>query len=296
MKFNKIFAVAMAALSLTACNDDDDINSLPVTVSMQQPTMRISEDVAAGVYYNIPVILSGETNGPVTVTVNVTGIGDQPAEDGKDFVITQKTITIAAGEQIGYIEYYPTGDEEVNEDREALFTIESASGATIGEEKTCRVTFVDNEKYLVPAYANLMGAWDVTTDDGNFQVMISGYPEGDPGYLKKVIISGFNGQPWCEIEGNFSLDAATMECSITMPYGQIIAEDVNFTGIGAVDIALASFNGSSLGLTGSVRATSNPEQTMYVWNSGVCGALMKDDAFEGHIWFGFLSVTMNKAL
>lgn len=296
MKFNKIFAVALAALTLTACNDDDDVNSIPVTVSMQQSTMSVGEDVAAGVYYNVPVILSDAPNGPVTVTVEVEGVGNEPAQEGRDIVITQKTITIPAGEQIGYIQFYPVGDEEINDDREMLFTITSAAGASIGTEKTCLVTFIDNEKFLPPAYADLMGAWDVTTDDGNFTVNITGYPEGDPNYLKKVVITGFNGVSWCQIEGDFSLDASTMECSITMQYNQTVAENVNFgTAIGVCDVVLASFNGQSLSLSGAVVARSNPEQNMYTWNSGVCGAIMQNGSFSGRIWFGFLSVTMTKA-
>lgn len=295
MKFTKILAAALAVLSFTACNDDDELNTLPVSVSMQQSTMSVGEDVAAGVYYNVPVVLSGKTNGPVTVTVDVEGVGSDPANEGEDFVITEKTITIAAGEEIGYIQFYPVGDKIVNEDREVLFTIKSAQGASIGTESTCKVTFIDNEKFLAPAYSDLIGTWNMTTDAGTFPVEITGYEEGEEGYLEKVTIHGINGQSWCTIEGNFSLDASTMECSITMPYGQIIAEDVTFNGIGTVDIALASFDGSSLSLNGRVVATSNPEQTMYVWNSGVCGALMLGGQFEGHIWFGYLSVTMTKA-
>ena len=36
MKLNKIFAIALAALTLTACSDDDDINTANVTVNMQK--------------------------------------------------------------------------------------------------------------------------------------------------------------------------------------------------------------------------------------------------------------------
>ena len=44
MKFNKIYAIALAALTLTACSDDDDngLNSTSgVTVQMQQSTMSV---------------------------------------------------------------------------------------------------------------------------------------------------------------------------------------------------------------------------------------------------------------
>lgn len=295
MKFNKIFAVALAALTLTACNDDDDVNSVPVTVSMQQSTMSVGEDVSAGVYYNVPVVLSANPNGPVTVTVEVEGVGAEPAQEGKDLVITQKTITIPAGEQIGYIQFYPVGDEEINDDREILFTITKATGATIGNEATCRVTFIDNEKFIPDAYAKVQGVWNVSTDDGNFTVNVQGYPEGDPNYLKKIVINNFNGYPFCSVEANFSFDAATMEASLTMPFGQTIASGVQFDApIGLADIRLASFDGSSLSFNGNVVATSNPEMTMMTWNGGVCGAIMTGGNFSGYIWFGYLTLTMNK--
>lgn len=68
MKFNKLYAIALAALTLTACSDDDDngLNTTSgVTVQMQQSTMSVSEDMQQNVYYKVPVVVTGEANGPL---------------------------------------------------------------------------------------------------------------------------------------------------------------------------------------------------------------------------------------
>ncbi|MCM1347998.1 MAG: hypothetical protein NC338_01185 [Firmicutes bacterium] len=295
MKLNKILAVALAALSLTACDDDEKVNTVPVTVNWENSTMSVTEDVSAGVYYNVPLVLNAETNGPVTVTVDVKGVGASAAEEGRDYVVTQKTIVIPAGSQTGSIEFYPVGDKILNPDREFLLTITSASGASIGTESTCKITLVDNEVFLEPVYKELQGAWTMFTDDGQYTVNIVGAEPGEEGYLDKIWITGINGQAWCVIEGSLFLDAVTQECTISMKAGQIIAEQVNFTGLGVMDVALATYNGESLSTSGNIAAQSNADKTSFAWNSGICGALMQGGSFSGYIWFGSKSVSMAKA-
>lgn len=73
MKLNKIFAIALAALTLTACSDDDDVNSAACTVSMQEQTINASEDMVADIYYYVPIQVTGDSNGPIRVTVEVSG-------------------------------------------------------------------------------------------------------------------------------------------------------------------------------------------------------------------------------
>ncbi len=56
MKFSKIFAIGLAALTMTACSDDDNnMNSAQdVTVSLGVTTLEVDED-DNGSIYNIPV-------------------------------------------------------------------------------------------------------------------------------------------------------------------------------------------------------------------------------------------------
>ncbi len=112
MKLNKIFAAALAILTMTACDDDDPVNTADVTVNMQQTQMSIAEDFSTGVYYYVPVVLSGETNGPVTVTIAVEGTGANPAVEDRDYMVTSKTIVIPAGETQGSFEFHPSSNED----------------------------------------------------------------------------------------------------------------------------------------------------------------------------------------
>ena len=58
MKLNKIFAVALAALTMTACSDDDklELNTASgVSVAMEDATFTIGENVDL---FNVPTVSS----------------------------------------------------------------------------------------------------------------------------------------------------------------------------------------------------------------------------------------------
>lgn len=105
MKLNKIFALGLATLSLAACSNDKEevtFNTLPgATVEMGQPEITVKENYGL---FNVPIYVSGDRNGCVTVTVAVRETGDNPAvEDGR-FYITTKTLNIPANVTEGNIE------------------------------------------------------------------------------------------------------------------------------------------------------------------------------------------------
>ena len=71
MKLSKILAIGLAVLTMTACSDDDEFNFNSdgnVTVDMAQPSITLKENKG---YFNVPVVVSGEANGYVQVTVEV---------------------------------------------------------------------------------------------------------------------------------------------------------------------------------------------------------------------------------
>lgn len=298
MKFNKIFAIALAALTFTACGNDDDepgINTANATVSMQEDAMSISEDVVSGVYQKIPVVVTGETNGNVKVTIAVTATGDSPAAEDKDYVFTSYTINIPAGENGGYFEFYPVGDEIINEDRTFTVTIVSAEGATVGTQKSCNVTLIDNERLVPEAYAKIQGEWvlDLGTGDQDFEIV--GYPEDDPRYLKEVMTYGWNGYAWMQASARMLLDAVTHQITLQFPYGQVMAEDVEFTDLGAMNVQLWGYDGSYVYQTGNLTMISNPEQNSFSSEGmGMTGALMQGDSFSGYVWFRTLSVKLRR--
>lgn len=290
MKFNKLYAIALAALTLTACSDDDDngLNTTSgVTVQMQQSTMSVSEDMQQNVYYKVPVVVTGEANGPVEIVVEVQGTGNSPATEGEHYLITDKTITIDADTKIGYVEFYPTGDNVINDDRQFVVTITSAKGATVGTQSTCVVTLVDNEGMIPRAYEAVLGQWKL---EGSMPLTltIDGFDEGDDEYGKKVFISGWLGYSWVVTEGNFGFDASTMQASIEMPLGQIVATDVSFTGLGSFDVGLTVRVGNNIYTSGSIVATFDAEYKGATFDLGsdemICFALYQNNAFAGYVW------------
>ncbi len=309
MKLKKIYAVALAALTLSACSDDDnDANTAACVVNMQEQTMTASEDIAQDTYYNVPIVVTGNANGPIRVTVEVSGSSGTPAVEGEHYVITEKTITIPADKKTGYIEFHTTGDKEINDDRQFVMTIVDAEGATIGTNKTTVVNLLDDDHLLPEAYAKINGIYSCVSDDGTFDLGISTYPEGDENYLKKAVIYGWQGYNWAQMECTFSYDVASGSVRLNIPVGSLVAEGVEFNGIGVANIFVCGYSSDGLSLGGSISVVSNPEVTEFEFQSGLAGGIFKGDGkkdeagnpvcdagdFLGYIWFGYQSLKMNK--
>lgn len=287
MKLTKIFAIALAILTMTACDDDDPVNTADVTVNMQQATMTVAEDFSSGVYYYIPVALSGETNGPVTVTVEVEGTGANPAVEDENYMITSKTIVIPAGETEGAIEFHPSSNDDINEDRQFTVTIVAASGAKIGSNATTLVTLVDEDHLLPEALSNLVGQWVSTTTRGQYTCTISEFPEDDPNHFKQVKLSGIGGLNYLDdVILDFSLDASTGQIILSLEMPQVLATDVNITGLGLADVVLLPLDSEGLYLSGTSSAISNEEVTQFVFDIGCAGGLFTPG---NHTGGGFLS-------
>lgn len=171
MKLNKIFAIALAALTLTACSDDDDadVNSKAgVSVSMLDPTLTVGENSE---YFNVPLQVTGETNGQVIVTLEVkAGPADPnnatnptiPAEEGTHYYVTSKTIHIPAGEVNFGVEVRNEWVKGlIDEDKVFTISIVKAQGATVGAVKDCVVTIANVDD----AYTAMLGTWTLTAND-----------------------------------------------------------------------------------------------------------------------------------
>lgn len=307
MKLYKYLAIALAAISATACSDDDSWNTASdVTVTMAQSTMAISEDAEAGRYYYLPVVVSGEANGPIQVTVEVKGTTSSPATEDKDYVVTQKTIVIPAGELSGNIEFYPTGDNEINDDRVFEATIVKAEGALIGSQATCTVTLKDNERLIPEAYANIQGVWNFKANTSRgpveFPLTCIGANEGEDGYLTKLVFAGWQGYDWVETTANFSYDASTDQAIISFPLGQWVAEGIDFgEDVGndcQVMLATVSYSaqGASLVSKGTIAATSDTEMTKIEFpeSAELIGAIYFNGAFTGAVWFWYDTMSMSR--
>lgn len=304
MKLNKFIAFAVAALTFSACSNDDASwnTATGVTVNLSQTEMAISEDAEAGRYYYIPVVVEGEANGNIEVTVEFAPVSDSPAVEDKDYVVTQKSIVIPVGQTSGNIEFYPTGDDIENDDRQFVATLVKAVGATVGSQTACTVTLKDNERLLPEAYRNIQGMWTFSCIDEEpyeFTLMCTGHNEGEEGYLTELLLSGWNGYSFCEdVKVQFSYDASTEQAIISIPLGQWVAYNVDFgTQLGVCNVMLGSVSGNSLVASGSVSATANPEMTEITFpeSAQLLGAIFTTDgSFTGYTWFWYKSMKMTR--
>lgn len=303
MKLNKIFAIALAALTMTACSDDDEYNTASAVVEMGETTIEAQEDFTEDDYYKVPIVVTGETNGPISVTVEVTGSGDTPATENENYIITQKTITIPAGSKIGYIEFHTTGDWDLNPDRKFIMTITSAQGATIGQRKSTLIALLDDETLFVPIYATLGGLW-IATDDANNQyyMTLTTYPEDDENYLRKVNISGWAGISSTECDATVRLNPVTNEILLQIPVGTSLGM-FDFTGLGVCSVFITGVTEGedgklSLSLSGNVNATSNTAHDTFVFRNIVCGGVF-NGPFDGNhfqgTWFLNTALSIVKA-
>lgn len=302
MKFYKISVAALSALMLAACSDDDNLNTSDVTVNMKDATMLMAEDFSS-TYYHIPVVLDGVPNGPVKVTIDVAEETTEPAMEDIHYVITSKTITIPKGQTEGYFEIIPTGDNEVNEDRVFSASIVSAQGANVGPNATCTITILDDDHYLVDAYTYVQGTYTFrATNPSNGAAVsqtwiISGVNEGEEGYLKELTVAGLQGYAWAGLKASLSFDAVEKTASLTFQYGQTIAEQVGFDGIGNMDVKLGSVSGNSYTSSGAVSATASQDysEILFAPSALFAGGLYEPGGgFAGYVWFQWTNMSLTK--
>lgn len=274
MKFNKIFALALGVLAFSSCCDDCDYNTAPdVTVELKETEMRFPEDRATITsLYNIPLVVKGEANGNLVVNVAFKAVGESQAEYDKHYVVTSTSIIIPEGETSVNVEFYPTGDDFINENRTFEISIESVEGGEVGANKSCVVTLVDNEGLIPRLYDEVQGDWivkfkDVRLGDIESMVTIIGAEEGQPGYQKTVNILNFpDGQHNTNIPCSFSVDGAT-ECPIlifNLGVDNVYGEDVD-PELGIGKVIFCHYSGNSLYDGGSVVFQGNPECDEFTW-------------------------------
>ncbi len=229
MKLTKIFAIALAALAFTGCSyDKNDWNTAGgVTVSMGVPEMTVKESKGL---FNVPVVVTGDANGRIKVTVEVAETSENPAMDDVHYYVTTKSIIIPADSKLGNIEIRTQDNEEINDPRNFVVRIVSADGASLGTDIATDITIKDNDAEF---YEKLWGNWDmhVTDAKGNpltWKVKVIGYEEGEPGYNDVLYISGINGYSWAMLELSYHFDIETKAGFCNVELGTLIADGVNF--------------------------------------------------------------------
>ena len=305
MKFNKIFALMLAGTMFTACTDDEiKWNSSDVTVGMEKSEMTVKEN--SGIF-NVPVVVNGEMNGPVQVTVEVAEVGENAAMENVHYLVTSKTVTVVAEDGAGKIEIRAVDDTEINDARTFTVTIVSVNGATVGENAaTTTVTIKDNDSVF---YEKLQGTWKMTAYDYDYQtgaygssetwtVKVIGFDEGDPEYEKTLYITGMLGYEWTMLQVNYHYDMETKKGYLEIPYGTVFAEGVNFSGLGVMDVIAGTLEGNYIVIEGSFNAEWNDEFNQITFNE-------KDTLFgwlaptgtgtpNGYMWFSYGNFSMSR--
>ncbi len=305
MKINKFLACAMAAVAMTACSDNDGFNTASdVTVSMGQATLNAPEDYTGdNSFCYVPVKLSGKANGPVKVTVDVTE-GTVAAIETAHYFITSKTVVIPEGETEVNVEFYPTGDTDINDDREFTMFIADVEGATVeGLDRTV-ITMLDDDHYLPEAYAKIQGTYNFTAFSSNGSPVsqtwtITGVQEGEDGYLSKLTIAGIQGVTWTSYPATMSFDANTKTASVKVNYGGFCAYEVTFNGGALVaDVMLATVSGNSLVSSGSCTLEADENYSSLSFPAGAewVGALFESasGSFTGSVWFWWDTMSLTK--
>jgi len=271
MKLNKIYAIALAALTLTACSDDDDTSyntASDVTVSMEEATMSVPEDNSGII--KVPVVVSGKANGTIKVTVEVQGVGSNPAKADEHYILTSDYIYIPDDQTEGNIEFHATGDDEINENREFSIKIVNVEGAKIGTQTTTTITLKDDDHLIPEAYSATVGDWIMSCNRGQYPVTVTGYPEGNPKYGKEVNIVGIGGDPDFTAVAQISVDPNTEKIKLTFVYGQQIGV-VNTSEFGQQNVLLIGFDGQYIYPSGSQSAVSNEARDTFVFAQGLAG-------------------------
>ena len=89
MKLTKIFAIALAAIMTTACSDDEEMTYNTeggVIVEMAETNVTVKENHGL---FTVPMVITGERNGYITVTVECTETGDDPAIENRHYFLTK---------------------------------------------------------------------------------------------------------------------------------------------------------------------------------------------------------------
>ena len=247
MKLKNIFAVALAVLALTSC-DHDTAEDYPAFLGKVNTAQGVSVSLPATFTaqeneapFQVPVEVSGKTNGKVVVTVQTkekTNLPEdfEPAKEKEHYIFTTYTVNIAPDETTGYFEVMPVWIKgEINDDRVFEMTIVSVQGATIGN-KTCDVT-IEN---VDDAYTAMFGKWSFKSDKctssvvNEYTLTISGPDPSDEYYGKELYAYGLRGLNYVFLPLNFEYDKETGERHISIQVASFATDGlINFSGLGS---------------------------------------------------------------
>lgn len=290
MKYLKYLALAVFALALGSCSDDDSDWNTTADTTVSLPAEGVTVRETRGIY-KVPVQVSGSRNGAVKVTVEVKETGANPAKEEVNYMLTSKTSIVGADtvSTDGYIELETIDDDEINEDRTFEMTIVSAEGAKIGNATTV-VTIKDNDSN---PYDRLQGSYTLTApspfDESTIKetVKIEAPEAGSSDFGKKLYLTGMNGYDWNYLVLNYKYDEDTGEGSIYATIPQTNVTGVNFgDDAPSADITLYTINTAGKLSTDNITGHWNADFTEITFDNGLYAAVIyKGQRLGG--WFGY---------
>lgn len=295
MKYNKIFALLLAAAAFAGCSKEDiSWNSSDATVGMGQAELVVKENKGM---VNVPLVVDGELNGPVEVTVEVAEVGENPAMEDVHYIVTSKSYVIAEDATEGKIEFKTIDDPDINEARTFVITIKNVKGAKVSEAASTTVTLKDNDSQF---YEKLQGKWKMTSSAGTWNINIIGAEEGQDGYNEVFQVTGIMGYDWTSMTMFYSYDVATKTGYVYIPFGYIFAQGVNFGLGGTQDVATGTVvkgdDGKNyMSFDGGILGTWNEDFTEITFEDKLLyGFLLNNGAPNGYTWFNCSGIKMVK--
>lgn len=282
-----------------ACSDDDSSwnTAADVAVNMKTTAMKVKENVGI---FNVPVVVTGETNGPVKVNVSVKETGANPAKKDVNYLVTDTTVIISDG--VGNIEIKAVDDDDINDPRTFSVTIISAEGAKVGTQATTEITLRDNDSEF---YDKLQGTWTMTSQSRqgaaqSWTVTIMGDGEDADDYNGHYLyVSGMMGYSWTTAVLTYNYDKATNAGSVTFDnLGQYkFADGLDFgLGDSNMSVVLLNLNGSSLSYTPISGTWSADFKTITFTPSAMLfgGIFTSSGQFSGYNWFTATKMVLTK--
>jgi len=309
MKLNKIFAIALAALTMTACSDDDEnFNSASgVTVNMAKTSMEVREN---GSIFNVMMDVTGKANGPIVVYVETTPTGTDPAVANENYIVTSQKIIIPAGETSAGVEISPIDNDEENETRTFNVTITRVEGGAVGSQATCTVGLRDNDS---DPYEKMTGQWTMQCssvftngDDGPFKLnMQTPDPEEEEEYYGHELYGyGLKGHDFLYMTFNYAYNEISDEVTMSIQVGSFATLSLINFGFQAIVVGSSQYPadgmnfGQDIPLTYGVDETTGMEywevdpSTMYFLAVVPYPSL---DSMEG-FWDGWRNIRIERPL
>lgn len=302
----------LAALVCTSCEDEQNLNTLPATVSMGKPSYSVKESKGL---FTLPLTASGERNGDIIVDIRVAT--DEGCVEDTHFLVTSKQIILPASKETVNVEVKAIDDRAINDDRSFSIEIVSAKGATVSSENARTVvTLLDNDD--IP-YDRMAGVWTVTAvneiaDNGPETVswntvLTTVIDDEEEGYGRTITMSPWrlwNGETY---EGVFPIthtltfhyNTGTQSASVDIKLGEVMCSGVilggeNEDGLNLTDVSMLSATPTQMGYTynGTVIGTVNEDFNRITFNLPLMGVLEDANNVAFSYWFWYSSIVMTR--